>query len=135
MLNKIQATFAIKAWDEKPYDEFDGGRKLTRANVKKTFHGDIEGDSSLEYLMLYREDGSASFIGLERVSGKLGDRSGSFVLEHRGTFENGVAQSTWQVVPGSGTGDLRRLSGEGFGTAGHSEEIAFTLDYAFEEVR
>jgi hypothetical protein len=135
MKKKAKAIFKISAWDEKSYDEFDGGRKLTRANVKKSFRGDIAGESTLEYLMLYREDGSASFIGLERVIGKVGNRSGSFVLEHRGTFENGVAQSTWQIVPDSGTGDLRGLSGEGSGTAGHSEEIAFALDYEFEEVR
>ncbi len=53
MTTRASATFEVKAWDEKLYDEFDGGRKLTRASVKKSFHGDIEGESSMEYLITH----------------------------------------------------------------------------------
>lgn len=81
------ATFEVKAWEEKPYDEIDEGPKLTRASVTKSFSGDIEGEGTVEYLMIHRDDGSASFVGLERVVGRVGDRSGSFVLQHTGTFE------------------------------------------------
>lgn len=129
MTIQASATFEIKAWDEKPYDEFEGGRKLTRASVKKAFHGDIEGESSVEYLMAYAEDGSASFVGMERVVGRVGDRSGSFVLQHSGTFAGGVAKETWFVVPGSGTGELVGLRGQGSFAAGHEKEYAITLDY------
>lgn len=107
------AKFKMKSWDEKPYDEIEGGPKLTRATVAKSYSGDIEGDGTVEYLMIHREDGSASFVGLERVVGSIGDRRGSFVLEHKGTFEGGTAKITWSVVPGSGTGDLSGLRGEG----------------------
>jgi hypothetical protein len=61
--------------------------------------------------MVYPGDGSAKFVGLERVVGRLGDRWGSFVLEHSGTFEGGVAEASWSVVPGSGTGEPRGLRG------------------------
>ncbi len=132
MKTHATATFEIKNWDEKPYDEFDGGRKLTRASVKKSFQGDIAGESTVEYLMMYREDGSANFVGMEHVTGRLGDRSGSFVLEHRGTFENGVAKATWFVIPGSGTGALRGLRGEGSSVLEHGQEYMFALDYDFE---
>ncbi len=71
-------TFEVKAWDEKPFDEIDGGGKLARASVTKSFHGDIEGEGKVEYLMMHRADRSAIFVGLERVTGRLGDRSGSF---------------------------------------------------------
>ena len=132
MTIRASATFEIKAWDEKPYDEFEGGRKLTRASVKKVFHGDIEGESSVEYLMAYTEDGSASFVGMECVVGRVGNRPGSFVLQHSGTFAGGVAKETWFVVPGSGTGELRGLRGQGSFAAGHAQEYAITLDYDFE---
>ena len=132
MTVRASATFEIVAWDEKPYDEFEGGRKLTRASVKKALHGDIEGKSSLEYLMVYDQDGSASFVGMERVVGRVGDRSGSFVLQHSGTFANGIAKSAWFVVPGSGTGKLAGLRGEGSSAIGHAQQYAFTLDYDFE---
>jgi hypothetical protein len=61
-----KATFALNAWDEKPYNEMNGLPKLTRARVTKSYQGDIKGEGKLEYLMMYRDDGSASFIGLER---------------------------------------------------------------------
>ena len=74
-MNTANARFAIKTWDEKPYSETPGEPKLTRASVTKTFSGDVEGDGQVEYLMMYRSDGSASFVGLERVVGRNdGDR-------------------------------------------------------------
>ena len=125
---RANATFAVTNWDEKPYDEIDGGPKLTRAVVTKTFTGDIEAEASLEYLMVHRPDGTAAFVGIERVTGTLGGKSGSFVLEHRGTFEGGTAKGICRVVPGSGTGELEGLSGTG-GFEATGREAPFTLDY------
>ena len=131
MTTHAAATFEITAWDEKPYEEFDGGRKLTSAHVKKSFQGDIEGDSSVEYLMTYGEDGSAHIVGMERIVGRVGERSGSFVLQHEGTFADGIVKITLVVVPGSGTEDLRGLSGDGAFTVGHTSPFPITLDYIF----
>ena len=131
--NHATGTFEGKSWDEKPYHEVEGLPKLTRASVTNAFHGDIEGEGTLEYLMVYPNNDTASFIGLERVVGRLGGRSGSFVLQHSGVYEDSVAKSAWSVVPGSGTGDLRGLRGEGGFSARHGEQqVAFTLDYDFE---
>src|SRR5512140_1210937 len=103
---RANATFEIKSWDEKPYAEFDGGRKLTRASVKRIYHGDIEGESSTEYLMAYTPDGSANFVGMEHIVGRLGKRKGSFVLQQTGTFTGGIANASWFVTLDSGTGEL-----------------------------
>ena len=132
MRKQAKATFGIKSWDEKTYNEMEGAPKLTRVNATKSYQGDIEGEGKLEYLMMYRSAGSASFMGLERVTGSIGGRSGSFVLQHTGTFEGGVAKVTLSVVPGSGTGDLRGLSGEGKFSVGHQPPYSMTLDYGFE---
>lgn len=133
MSTRATARFDNKSWDEKPYDEIDGMPKLTRSTVTNTFHGDIEGAGTLELLMMYRDDSSASYVGLERVVGRLGDRSGSFVLQHSGTFEGGTATTTWTVVRGSGTGDLRGLRGEGGFVASEGRHVpSVTLDYDFE---
>ena len=126
------ATFSMKHWDEKPYNEIEGLPKLTRASVAKSFKGDIEGEGTLEYLMMYRPDGSASFVGLERIVGRLGGRSGSFVLQHSGVFEGGLAKAAYFVVSGSGTGELRGLHGEGSFASGHAQEYPMTLDYNFD---
>ncbi len=81
--------------------------------------------------MLYQGD-SASFSGLERVVGRIGVRSGSFVLQHNGRFEGDTARSTLSVVPGSGTGDLRGLRGAGSFAWSHGQPGSITLDYDFE---
>jgi hypothetical protein len=129
MKKTANARFAIKSWDEKPYSEGDGLPKMTRASVGKTLTGDIEGESHVEYLMMYRADGTASIVGLERVTGRLGGKSGSFVLQRVGVFEDGQAKESYSVVPGSATGDLRGLTGEGKTSVGHGMEHPFVLSY------
>ncbi|MDH3216427.1 MAG: DUF3224 domain-containing protein [Candidatus Krumholzibacteria bacterium] len=131
MSTHASATFEVKHWDEKPFNEIDGGPKLTRVSVSKSFQGDIDGEGTLEYLMMHRNDGTADFVGLERVTGRLGDLSGSFVLLHRGTFASGTAKATCVVVAGSGTGELAGLRGEGFFEA-KSRQAPITLDYDIE---
>src|SRR5262245_60579458 len=100
------AEFKVTNWDESPTLEDDGGPKVTHASVTMDFHGDLEGKGSVEWLMGYDEAGkTATFVGLERVVGKIGDRSGSFVLQHAGTFDGKIAKAKIDVVPGSATGD------------------------------
>jgi len=129
MKKSANARFAINNWEEKPYSDGQGEPKLTRASVTKTYTGDIEGHAQVEYLMMYRSDGSASFVGLERVVGRIGDKTGSFVLQRVGTFEGGEAKEAYHVVPGSATGDLQGLRGDGSSAVGHGMEHPFTLNY------
>ena len=77
---RAASTFEITAWEETPYDQPVEGSKLSRATVKKIFRGEIEGESTTELLMFQAGDGSASYVALERVAGRVGDRSGSFVV-------------------------------------------------------
>jgi hypothetical protein len=131
MRKTAKARFAIKSWDEKPYGEGQDLPKLTRASVAKTLTGDIEGEGRVEYLMAYRADGSATFVGLERVVGRIGEKSGTFVLQRTGVFENGLAKEAYTVIPGSATGDLRGLQGDGHSAVGHGLEHPFELSYEF----
>ena len=128
---RVTGSFVMKAWDEEPYQELEGGRKLTRAHVKKSYHGEIQGEGSLEYLMFYREEGIVSFVGLERIEGSLAGRKGSFVLRHTGTFEGDAVQIRLAVLPGSGTGELAGLIGEGEFAAGHETSYPMALDVDF----
>lgn len=132
MKQTANARFAIKSWDEKPYHEGQDQPKLTRASVTKSFTGDIEGEGQVEYLMMYRGDGSASFVGLERFVGRIGAKAGTFVLQRSGVFENGQAKESYAVIPGSATGELRGLRGEGHTALGHGTEYPFTLQYEME---
>ena len=129
MKSTANARFAIKKWDEKPYSEGQDLPKLTRARVMKTFTGDIEGEGQVEYLMMYRGDGSAAFVGLERITGRIGGKAGTFVLQRTGVFEGGQAKESYTVVSGSGTGELQGLRGDGDSAVGHGMEHPFTLSY------
>ena len=129
MRKSANARFAIKKWDEEPYNEGQDQPKLTRASVTKTYTGDIEGEGQVEYLMMYRKDGSATFVGLERVVGQIGGKAGTLVLQRTGVFEGGQAKESYSVIPGSGTGDLQGLVGDGSSAVGHGMEHPFTLSY------
>lgn len=128
-MKTANARFAITAWDERAWDEGQGLPRLTRASVTKTLTGDLEGSGQVEYLMAYRADGSATFVGLERVVGRLGGMTGTFVLQRSGVFEGGQAKEDYSVVAGSGTGELQGLRGEGSSSVGHGMDHPFVLSY------
>lgn len=133
MSTQATGRFEVKSWDEKPYDEIEGAPKLSRAGVILLYEGDVEGQGTVEYLLAYRDDGSADFVSMERVVGRLAERAGSFVLQGSGSFEGGTARGTWRVVPGSGTGELRGLRGEGGFVATHGQKYSdIKLDYELD---
>jgi hypothetical protein len=128
----LKGSFALKSWDEETYEEDPSGAKLTRAAVTQTFDGDITGEGATQWLMAYRSDGTARFVGLQRVSGAVGERNGTFVLETAGDFDGKMARWQASVVPGSGTGELVGLSGQGAFGAPHGPEATFELDLDIE---
>lgn len=131
MSNHATGTFDIDSWEQAPYDERDGV-SLSRTRVTKTFHGDIEGISTAELLMAGARDGSAAYVGLERIEGRVHGRSGSFVLQHSATMTRGAPSASWTVVPDSGTGELRSLRGEAQIINEPDGGHTFTLDYELE---
>jgi hypothetical protein len=131
MTTRGTSTIESQSWEETPYAELDAAPKLTCATGQDLYHGDIEGEATFEYLMMYRPDGSASTVGLERVVGRLGERSGSFVLQLDGAFQGGEVKAGLSVVAGSATDELRGLQGEGTLQYRHGQSSLITLDYDF----
>lgn len=131
MAMRATATLAIKQWEEAPFHEIEGGPNLVRASVTQSYAGGIEGEGTLTYLMVYKEDGFVPSMALERVVGRIGDRAGSFVIRHTGSYANNLAQSSFEVEPGTATGDLRGLTGSGTLHWPHEQPGTFTLDYDF----
>lgn len=130
---RAQGTFTIQSWDEQRYEEVPNGGRLTRAAVKQAFSGDFEGDGAVQWLMCHRPDETAEFVGIQSFSGQIGGLSGSVVLvQTDGTFDGGLATGRLAVVPGSGTGELSGLRGEGEFTAPHGSPASITLDYELE---
>jgi hypothetical protein len=126
------AKITVKTYEPQPYEEPDQWPQLVRIHVVEEFSGDIEGDGVAQFLQVSLADDAASFVGLERVSGRVGDRSGTFVLQDQGTLEGTTVSGRWFVVPGSGTAELAGLRGEGGFTAQLGEGADVTLDYWFD---
>jgi hypothetical protein len=105
-------TFEVKVIPQKPDNPEAEAANFGRMSLDKKFNGDLEATSKGEMLGAMTEvKGSAGYVAMERVSGTLGGRKGTFVLQHSGTMTNGIPQMTVTVVPDSGTGQLLGLSG------------------------
>ncbi len=124
-------TFKVLSGGEDAYQEPEGAPRLTRAHGTQRFVGDIEGDGSVEWLMCYLPDGTARFVGHQRITGSLAGRNGSFVIEAVGVHDGTASRATWTVIDGSATGGLSRLRGEGGFQAPGGPEVSYSLDYRF----
>ena len=128
-MTEARGSFDVTSWNEETYEELDDGGKLTRAVVEQAFTGDIEGEGAVQWLMSYRSDGTAHFVGLQRVRGTLSGRSGTFLVETSGEFDGAEASGSWTVITGSGTEDLEGLRGTGSFRAPHGSHATFVLDF------
>ena len=129
---RASAVITVHKYEPAAYDEPADGPVLTRIHVEESFSGDIAGDGVVEFLQAAGPDGSASFVGIERVTGTLAGREGTFLLQDAGTVTGNVVSGDWFVIPGSGTGGLAGLRGEGGFRANLGEGAQVHLDYWFE---
>jgi hypothetical protein len=128
MSTQATSTFTIETWDAQPYDERED-ISLSRTRVTKTFHGELEGTSTAELLMAGAPEGSAAYVGFERIEGRLGGRAGSFVLHHNATQSAAGQSASWTIMPNSGTGELRGLRGSAQISIAPDGTHTLTLDY------
>src|SRR5579872_5470395 len=129
---RASAVITVRAYEPVPYDEPAQGPVLTRIHAEESFSGDIAGDGVVEFLQAAQADGTASFVGIERVSGAVGGRAGTFLLQDAGTVGGNVVSGDWFVIPGSGTGELTGLRGTGGFRANLGESAQVHLDYWFD---
>ena len=105
--------------------------QLARLTIDKQFEGDLQATSKGQMLSGSTDvKGSAGYVAIEKVTGKLGGRSGSFILQHSGTMTRGVPQLSVTVVPDSGTDELSGLTGSmqiNIADGKHSYQFDYTL--------
>ena len=95
-----------------PADGYADGATLGRMTIDKTFTGPLSATSKGQMLTgMGTVKGSAGYVAMERVTGTLEGRAGSFILQHSGTMHRGGQQLSLTVVPDSGTDALTGLSG------------------------
>jgi uncharacterized protein DUF3224 len=122
------APFTNDRYDEEAYAEADG-LELSRVHITRTFTGDLEGESTAE-LMIAKSEGGGGYVGHDRITGILGGKSGSFVFQHTGIMGPDGITNTGTIVPGTGTGELEGITGDGTMLA--DEEGNHTLTLAYE---
>jgi len=113
-------------------DDNVGDPPVGRMSLDKRFYGDLEGSSKGQMLAVSTDvQGSAGYVAMERVIGKLDGREGSFALQHNGTMTRGTPELSIIVVPDSGTGELVGLTGKmsiNIVEGKHYYELEYTLD-------
>ena len=110
-MTHVSGAFEVKLTPQETYNKAD--TTLGRMSSDKQFHGALEATSKGEMLSASTSvKGSAGYVAIERVTGTLNGKSGSFVLQHYGIMTRGAPQLTITVVPDSGTGELEGLSGK-----------------------
>ena len=109
-----KGSFDIKMTPGEPTD-FEKANDINRVTSDKTWHGDFEGVSHIEMITgSTASTGSMAYVAIERMTGKLNGRQGSFTFLHRATMMKGAASAgelSVTVVPNSGTGELTGLTG------------------------
>ena len=128
---RAEAKITVQGAEAKPYDQ-SASPPLLEIRLSETFTGDIDGESTVRALQVRRNDQSASMVSMQRFHGKLAGRQGTFVLQGSEIVESGTIKATWFVVPGSGTGELAGLRGEGGFEGEFGKGSDGTLDYWFE---
>ena len=130
MSERAAGPFDVKVTPQKPDTQIARAANLGRLTVDKRFHGDLEGISKGEMLATQTDvPGSAGYVALERVTGRLKGRAGSFVLQHSATMSRGAPVSSITVVPDSGTGELRGISGTMTITVAKDGAHSYEFDY------
>jgi len=111
MTSRASGTFIVTVTPQAAEPDI-GDPSVARMSLYKKFEGDLEA-IALGQMLATRAPvaGSAAYVALDRVSGILHGRSGSFSLQHSGVMNRGAAQLTISVVPDSATGELTGLSG------------------------
>lgn len=100
--------FEVKMTPQAPADGHGHGRMV----LDKTYHGELEATSKGEMLAAQGAvQGSAGYVAIEQVTGRIGDREGSFFLMHTGTMDRGQPSLSIMVIPDSGAGGLTGLKG------------------------
>ena len=133
MNSESKGTFRVEEWNEEVVSEVEGAPTLKKAQVKKMYTGEIEGEGNVSYLFTYHTPDEADIYGLERFQGAVDGRRGTFILEHKGEFVQGKADIMQTILKKSGTHDLRGISGHIHFEAGMAEEYPVILKHHLDK--
>jgi hypothetical protein len=125
---RAAAIFVNDTYDESADGEFEGSA-LARIHITRTFSGEIDGYSTAALMTVRSADGSAAYVAFDRVVATIDGKSGAFVLQHWGTITAEGGRIAGAIVPGSGTGELSGIEGEGTIRVDDEGTHTLELDY------
>ncbi len=128
-MHHAAGTFDVKMKPE-PLSETAGKTAIMRMSIDKVFHGALEGTSQGEFLATGSADGSGGYVAMERVTGTLDGKAGTFVFQHSATMNKKVPTLNVTVVPDSGTGELVGLAGTFNIVIGADGKHSYAFDYS-----
>jgi hypothetical protein len=110
-MDSAKGAFVIDEWISSPVDA-PQGHETTTAVVRKTYSGAVAGTSVANLVLAQTPvEGSAAYVGLERLDVTVDGRAGTFLLLHDAVSTAGEAHASWRIVPDSGTGELKGITG------------------------
>ena len=129
MSERATATIEGADWKDEPFAPSDDGPNLSGPRGVDRYHGEIEATATWAGLLISGPDGDGAFMSAQRVVGSVAGRSGSFVMIVNGSVDSGTTTATCLLHPGSGTGQLTGIAGEG-GLVYGEDEASLWLDYS-----
>ena len=113
-----------------PIDDKSSDPLLGRFSLDKQYHGDLDGTGAGQMLTAGTAvKGSGAYVAIEKVSGSLKGRKGTFVLQHTGSMTGGNFQLNVTIVPDSGTGQLAGIAGTMTITIAAGGKHSYDLEY------
>jgi hypothetical protein len=136
VMNHATGTFDVKMAPQKPDNPIEEAASIARMTIDKQWHGDLEATSKGEMLATPPDaKGSGIYVALERVTGTLKGRSGSFLLHHTGIMNRGVPELSISVVPDSGTGQLTGITGKVMINIGPDKKHSYDFEYMLPDAQ
>src|SRR3954470_20336900 len=124
---KASEPFTNDRYEEEDYD-LAVGFELSSVHISRTLTGHLEGDSTAD-ILIAKSEGGGTYTGQDLIRGSLGGRNGTFVIQHGGIMGPAGISNTGTIVPGSGTGELEGIEGEGTLLADDEGNHTLTLTY------
>ncbi len=125
--------FDVKVTPQQPDSDVAKAANLGRMSLDKQYHGDLDATGKGEMIAAQTEvEGSAGYVAIERVTGSLKGKKGSFVLQHNATMDRGVPHLNIIVVPDSGTAELKGISGKMNIIIAPGGKHSYEFDYTIE---
>lgn len=135
MIERVTGHYNIEGHVEDIFGGVSGVARLARISQTCLYSGALEGESIAEYTAVLPRNGEPRFQGFQRISGKLGDREGSFVVQVSGDYTRGASRGAWSIVPKSGTDDFVHIRGSGTFTQSNGKPGSYTLEFDLRKPR